>query len=360
MTAFPPSPNSTDGVIRFTAEPRSPFAVKRLPLLARLYRLAYRPRRREHHRLVGKAALIAHRRLYEAGFGGIGVATIDVAGQRRELRFNARNTQFQALYMPRFLPCYEPETTALIDLLVGPRDVFFDVGANWGWYALTVASRKGFNGTAHAFEPDPSSFADLTSLVDQAGLAQRIACHKLALGDRDGETSMSLPDGVHSGLATIAPGGGLRVLSARLDTLGLPSPQVIKLDVEEHEYEALAGAHKTIAKGRPFIIFESWAQPDRPKVTSAPLDLLVSWGYRLFFPAWQIGEFGEPYAKMPWSGGEAKLALVPFIPVQRGLLPAYANIAAIPVERMGEFERRLVHDKSRLSAPPARLQEKAE
>lgn len=350
MTAVSPSPNSADGVIRFTAEPRSPFAVKSLPLLARLYYLAHQPRRREYQRYVGKAALLAHRWLHRAGLGATGIVTIDVAGQKRALRFNARNTQFHALYMPRFLPCYEPETTGLIDRLVGERGVFFDVGANWGWYALTIASRKGFKGAVHAFEPEPSSFADLASLVDQAGLAERVACHKLALGDRDGETSMSLPDGVHSGLATIAPGGSLRVVSARLDTLGLPSPQVIKLDVEEHELEALAGAHQTIAKSRPFIVFENWAQPDRPRATAAPLELLLSWGYRLFFPAWQRGESGEPYAGMSWPGGEAKLALVPFAPVQRGLLPAYANIAAVPGERIGEFERRLVPDGSRRTA----------
>lgn len=340
MTAALVSPDAIDGVIRFTAEPRSPFVVKRLPALAWLYYLAYRPWRRLQRYFIGKPALSAYRWLRGVGLGGTGIATINIGGQPRELHFDSRNTQFHALYLPQFLPCYEPETTALIDLLVGERDVFFDVGANWGWFALTLASRKGFVGTVHAFEPVSSSFADLTSLVGQAGLAERIVCHELALGDCDGEASMSFSDGVHSGLAKMAYGGSLHVKLARLDTLGLPSPNVIKLDVEEHEFEVLNGAHATIAKGRPFVIFENWVQPDRPKITFAPLELLESWGYRLFFPAWQIGDSGYPYPKGLWSGGAAKLALVPFAPVQRGLLPGITNITAVPMERIGELERR--------------------
>jgi FkbM family methyltransferase len=283
MTAA--TPDTTEGVIRFTAEPRSPFVVKHLPLLAWLYYLAYRPWRRVQRYFIAKPALTAYQWLRGAGLGGIGIATINIGGQTHELYFDSRNTQFHALYLPQFLPCYEPETTALIDLLVGEHDVFFDVGANWGWFALTLASRKGFVVTVHAFEPVSSSFADLMSLVNQAGLAERIICHQLALGNCDGEALMSLPDGVHSGLAKMADGGNLRVRLARLDTLGLPSPNVIKLDVEQHECEVLHGARATIAKGRPFLIFENWAHADRPEITSAPLELLVSWGYRLFFPA---------------------------------------------------------------------------
>lgn len=333
-------PNFADEVICFDVRPRSPFAVRRVPLLARLYSLAYRPWPRLRRHLVGRPALAAYRRLRKVGWGSAGLATIDVGGVLRELNFDARNTQFHALYMPQFLPCYEPETTALVDLLVNQQDVFFDIGANWGWFALIVGARKGFAGTIHAFEPVPSTFADLRSLVGQARLTGRIVCHELALGDRDGAATMSFADGVHSGLAKMADGGGQRVNQARLDSLDLPAPNLIKIDVEEHEYEVLDGARATIAGSRPFLIFENWARPDRSDLTFAPLELLTSLGYRLFFPAW-AGDAGYAFAQNSWRGDVSRLALVPFAPLQRGLLPGFGNVVAIPDERITEIRQRI-------------------
>ena len=53
--------------------------------------------------------------------------------------------------MPQNKPIYEPETSALLDQLVGDEDVFFDVGANWGWYSVLIAARPTFHGTVHTF-----------------------------------------------------------------------------------------------------------------------------------------------------------------------------------------------------------------
>ena len=57
--------------------------------------------------------------------------------------------------MPKNKPIYEPETSALLDQLVGDDDVFFDVGANWGWYSVLIAAWSTFHGTVHTFEPFP-------------------------------------------------------------------------------------------------------------------------------------------------------------------------------------------------------------
>ena len=69
--------------------------------------------------------------------------------------------------------------TAYIEAAMGhatyerlPEDgVFYDIGSNWGWFTMHVASRPGFRGKIHAFEPFASSYADLCDLVRQAGLA---------------------------------------------------------------------------------------------------------------------------------------------------------------------------------------------
>jgi FkbM family methyltransferase len=266
----------------------------------------------------------------------MGTARLRLPDGERDIQFDGRNTQFQALYMPEFLPCYEPETTALIESIVGTSGTFFDIGANWGWYTVVVASRPDFSGTVHALEPNPPSFADLVSIISQAGLGAHVQCHNLAVGNDDGNATMSIPDGLHSGLAKLDKGGGVRIKVVRLDSLDLPPPDVMKLDVEDHEYDALLGSQRVIAAARPVLIFENWSYPLQPNITSAPLRLLEEWGYQLYFQAW-LAENGELHQDISWSGGVARFGLVPFSSLYRGLLPSHANIVAIPEERVSKF-----------------------
>jgi FkbM family methyltransferase len=349
-------------MIRFTASPASPFVLRHLPLLGRLYLLSRmygaQPRGLKQT-LISALALRAYRALRSAGYGGTGIVQLRRPDGQRDLKFDVRNTQFHALYMAELLPTYEPETTALIGRLVGTMDTFFDIGANWGWHCVVIASQPGFTGTVHAFEPYPPSFADLVSIVSQAGLTELVHCHDLALGNSDGEATMLMPDGIHSGVATLeerrwrglAAGGGMPVKLARLDSLNLPPPSVIKLDVEDHEYEVLEGARQVIATARPFLIFESLSDPRRPHATATPLRLLEEWNYRLYFHAW-LAEDGTPWNRVfdvatgkwdgvSWSGGAAQFALVPFSRFYRGLLAKLTNIVALPLERVAEVKATL-------------------
>ncbi len=49
---------------------------------------------------------------------------------------------------------YEPVTAAVIEHLLQPGDIFFDVGANQGQFSLLGAQRVGKNGTVYSFEPN--------------------------------------------------------------------------------------------------------------------------------------------------------------------------------------------------------------
>ena len=326
-----------DGVIRCRVTPRNPFTLEYLPFLSRLHRAAFRERRRFSKRFIGKPAKRLFRLLLAAGASGEGRVRIETASGSHVIGFNARNTQFGALYLPQSLPLYEPETSALLDRLITDRDVFFDIGANWGWYSLLIASRPAFNGAVHAFEPYPPTFSDLCATVRAARLDDRIRCHDLALSDRSGEAGMAFSDGVQSGLARLGEAGGKTVRLARLDDLDLPSPSVIKIDAEDHEFEVLVGAAGVIEKARPFIVFENWRHEDRPRLTLDPIEFLVARAYRFFSPGWAVG---DPDCILPDPGVSTDLALVPFSPAQRFLLSAQLNIVACPEERREDFGRR--------------------
>lgn len=330
---------SSDDVIRCAVGLRTPFTVRRLPWLSCLHRAAFRVRRRLSKRFVGKPAKRLFRLALKLGAGGVGRVGVTVAGAERDVRFNARNTQFGAFYMPQSLPVYEPETSALLDRLVTDASVFVDVGANWGWYSVLIASRPGFAGQVHAFEPFPETFRDLAQTVEQAGLSDRIRCHDVALADKDGELSMAFSDGVQSGLARLGEDGGTKVRLVRMDGMDLPAPDVIKIDAEDHELEVLVGAEGTIATARPFIVFENWLHRDRPGLTLDPFALLARHGYRFFYPGW-VGASADCIRMEPPASGKTELALVPFLPAQRFQLPGQLNVLAVPEARMAELRAR--------------------
>lgn len=333
---------SIDDVIRCPISLRNPFTVETLPTLSRVHSAAFRTRRRLSKRFIGKPAKRLFRMMLCLGFGGEGRFRLTLKDSAPRIAFNAQNTQFGALYLPQSQPIYEPETSALLDALVPDDSVFFDVGANWGWYSLLIASRPSFTGTVHAFEPFPATFRDLDSVVRQAGLDKVITCHDIALAERNGESSMAFSDGVQSGLARLGESGGTKVAMARLDGLGLPAPDVIKIDAEDHELEVLQGAAAVIGSARPFIIFENWLHHDNPALTLDPFALLAARNYRFFYPAW-IGHTADYIQMAPILSADRKgvLALVPFLTAQRFQLPSQLNVVAVPDDRFTEMKARL-------------------
>ena len=216
------------------------------------------------------------------------------------------------------------------------------MGSNWGHFSLHVASRPGFAGKIHAFEPFPSTFADLADIVRQAGLEEMVACHNVALSDEDGESSMTMADGIRSGFAALSnEAGGPRISMRKLDSLDLPRPGVVKVDVEGSEAKALAGGRELLAASKPFIVMESWAPSGDPAQVLAPLALLESFGYVLFVPALLTKRDGVVYA-LPRGGCERKyaeldLALFRLRKEARFLFEDQINILACPGSRLEEL-----------------------
>lgn len=264
----------------------------------------------------------------------------------RSFDFDARNSQFQALYLDEFKSGYEPEVAATLDALLPDAGVFFDIGSNFGYFSVLTATRPGFTGKVHAFEPFAASHRDVTKLVAQAGLGEYVTVHQVALSDADGNARMNLPDHIHSGLATMQtaaandPGA---VKMACLDQLNLPTPDVMKIDAEGSEVAILRGARETLAKARPHVLFESLRQFANPAETLAPLRLLRDTGYQFFQPVWRRTT-GEIQLLQPSDGNhgalsEETLVLAPLPVEDRFLRQDQINILAVHASRLGELEK---------------------
>jgi len=315
---------------------RNPFAVADLPFIARLSRAAYSKRRRVAKRFIGKPAKkLFHLAYHVLGIGGTGHLRLDVQGAVKTLPFNARNIQFSALYLPQNAGGYEPETAALIDVLVGDKATFYDIGCNWGYFALFIAARSGFGGHVHAIEPMPGTYADVSGLVAGAGLEGRITCHNVALSDAPGEGVMAIPGDLQSGLARLQPARSdgstvaLRTLDGMIEQDGLPPPDVIKIDVEGHEEAALEGAARCLQDHKPMLIFESWTEPQTPRTTLAPFDVLGRLGYTFFVPCWKHDAAGWSFADLDFLDTEQPvLVLIPVTAEQRFLMADQINVLA--------------------------------
>ena len=90
----------------------------------------------------------------------------------------------------------------LVARLLDPGEVFWDVGANVGYFALVAAARVGDTGQVLAFEPGAAA---LERLTDNVGLNpyQNIRIYNLAVADRDGEATLYRAEGIADSSASL-------------------------------------------------------------------------------------------------------------------------------------------------------------
>jgi FkbM family methyltransferase len=136
--------------------------------------------------------------------------------------------------------------------LLKPGDTVLDIGANHGFYALIAASRIAPGGHVYAFEPSRNFYELIRASVAVNGLGDVVSVENVALGDREGEVTLTYQPGWTGGAnigasAPPAAGSGLESEAVRcvvLDSyLGhkLAKVDVIKMDIEGAEGIALKG-----------------------------------------------------------------------------------------------------------------------
>lgn len=154
---------------------------------------------------------------------------------------------------------YEDSLIQWAKTLIDPAKVFLDIGAHVGTYSLGLAPVCA---GVHSFECFPRTYNYLCANIALRGLDDRITPHCTALGDTVGTVQYIVrsPDG--GGNTCLPLGGESRPLPCTtLDSFGLDSVGLIKLDVEGYEVNVLRGAQETLRRsGYPLLLFESWSE----------------------------------------------------------------------------------------------------
>jgi FkbM family methyltransferase len=254
---------------------------------------------------VARASTLAQKRRRRA-------STLALASERLVQRVEAPITggvmvfecqSARALHDPEGFGVDEPETVRWIDEHVSAGDIFWDIGANIGLYALYAALEK--KATVLAFEPSAASFANLVRNIEINGVDENVSAYCLAFDDhtRLERLNMASTRAGHSMHAfgqletvegAVTPAFRQSVMGYSIDDwrriFAMPAPAHIKLDVDSIELQILRGARETLPEVKTVLV-ELETQSDTGKSIT---ELLDTEGFQRM----DAGRWGKPRNQM--------------------------------------------------------------
>jgi FkbM family methyltransferase len=161
---------------------------------------------------------------------------------------------------------FKPELQAFLSSNIKAGSVFYDVGANVGFFSLIAARLVGPSGSVVCFEPLPANLLKLEENTKRNGFAN-VQILPLALGAANEERTFQVSErptwGKFQGVGLETPNKYLfdtKVAVRRLDDLvnegAIAPPQFVKIDVEGAEVEVIEGARETLLHHGPALMIE--------------------------------------------------------------------------------------------------------
>ena len=156
-----------------------------------------------------------------------------------------------------------PVQSAIASLLRG-GDVFYDIGANVGYFTVLAGRLVGPTGAVYAFEPVPSN-ASIVERNARLNHMENIETLRVAVSHQTGKSELYLAH-YAGGAALKSAGpppdlaGSILVDTSSIDDLvkhrRIRPPDVVKIDVEGAELDVLHGMLKVLQEGNPKVILE--------------------------------------------------------------------------------------------------------
>lgn len=161
--------------------------------------------------------------------------------------------------------------------------VFFDIGANVGYFTVEMVALTGSKVTSIGFEANASLTSAIARTIEINGYAENLIIVDALVGDRDGEAKFFIaPASIHSSAVADSNRGVTHAITKRmiaLDTIvgsgELPPPDFIKMDIEGSEHLAFRGGAKMLREHRPHIFFEYLHEDDIGGRVRAEFEALV-------------------------------------------------------------------------------------
>jgi FkbM family methyltransferase len=191
-----------------------------------------------------------------------------------------------------WLGSYEPEMQRLFVKVVKPGGVFYDIGANVGFYSLLASQLVG-TGKVFAFEPSPENIRYMRRHLD-INRCDNVEILDLAICDREGYAYFA--EDRTGSMGRLEGRGELQVRTSTLDALlraqNIPPPDYLKMDIEGAEFQALRGARHCFQQYKPVLFLATHGR----EVHRSCCELLNSWGYKIEFVRQQSEDRAEVFA----------------------------------------------------------------
>jgi len=186
---------------------------------------------------------------------------------------------------------FEPDTMSVLEAFLEPGATFVDVGANEGYFSVAGARLVGPRGRVVAVEPQSRLRPVIERNAALNGI-ENITIYGAAISDAAGTAELHLTSESASGSSSLFRTTRYALPSERVPTMtlaqlfadaGVERADLVKVDVEGFEYEALLGSPELLRRGAIRTLVLEW----HPSVLAARgLDggriaaLLAETGYR--------------------------------------------------------------------------------
>ncbi len=190
---------------------------------------------------------------------------IDVFGYG--LSFSTKSTYSKHAFLPKFLDgyVYEPPVSKLLIEQLTDKKSFLDIGSNVGYFSM-LANRVMENGKIQAFEMDPFLCNEFRTNSALNPSNNSIIIHNIGIGSKKGKLYGVASRAGHP-LRFITPNkpsykfpfnfGKSSIINIdAIDNLVNENVDVVKIDIEGAELEALKGMVKLIESCKPKLFLE--------------------------------------------------------------------------------------------------------
>jgi FkbM family methyltransferase len=151
-----------------------------------------------------------------------------------------------------FREVLDPELRMVCGLL-RPGSIAVDVGASIGTFSLCAAKTGA---VVHACEPDPQNFLVLEENIAANGLSQNVIAHEVALGAKDGWSSVMprqrrfLTNVTLAETTSSTTGTRIHSLDQLMPSLGIDRIDVLKVNTAGCEADVLRGSFELFQRQR--------------------------------------------------------------------------------------------------------------
>ncbi len=162
---------------------------------------------------------------------------------------------------------------------IKPNDIVWDVGAFVGMFSMFASEAVGAGGKVYTFEPEHNT-ADIVRKNCGYNNLTNITLIEAALGDKDGETLIYSSEDNQNAISCLKPGKNLKKQGTSITIRSGHSliekneaevPNVVKMDVEGAEFQALTGMRDILERPECRFLFLELHTEDLPRFDSSDL-----------------------------------------------------------------------------------------